>query len=138
MESSELDLSEFQEEDNDGHDGDDGSGGNEDNAPGQGETRLTHLKDAYWAYLNAYWAYLSIYAENAAEAAAENQKGKKLVITDEYFQRVTRALIMRLRQHEDTLTREGWWSSISSPQNGDLFHKEQYPVLFLMIYLWLV
>ncbi|XP_047979842.1 DNA replication licensing factor MCM6 isoform X1 [Salvia hispanica] len=107
VESSELDLSEFQEEDNDGHDGDDGSGGNEDNAPGQGETRLTHLKDAYWAYLNAYWAYLSIYAENAAEAAAENQKGKKLVITDEYFQRVTRALIMRLRQHEDTLTREG-------------------------------
>ncbi|XP_047979848.1 DNA replication licensing factor MCM6 isoform X2 [Salvia hispanica] len=80
VESSELDLSEFQEEDNDGHDGDDGSGGNEDNAPGQ---------------------------ENAAEAAAENQKGKKLVITDEYFQRVTRALIMRLRQHEDTLTREG-------------------------------
>ncbi|KAG6404418.1 hypothetical protein SASPL_136664 [Salvia splendens] len=81
VESSELDLSEFQEEDNDdGHDGDDGSGGNEDNAPGQ---------------------------ENAAEAAAENQKAKKLVITDEYFQRVTRALIMRLRQHEDTLTREG-------------------------------
>ncbi|KAG6402110.1 hypothetical protein SASPL_138982 [Salvia splendens] len=80
VESSELDLSEFQEEENDGHDGDDGSGGNEDNAPGQ---------------------------ENAAEAAAENQKGKKLVITDEYFQRVTRALIMRLRQHDDTLTREG-------------------------------
>lgn len=53
MESSELDLSEFQEEDNDGHDGDDGSGGNEDNAPGQGGTTHTHLKDAYWAYPNA-------------------------------------------------------------------------------------
>ncbi|KAL1542164.1 MCM DNA helicase complex subunit mcm6 [Salvia divinorum] len=81
VESSELDLSEFKEEDNnDGQNGDDGSGGNEDNVSGQ---------------------------ENAAEAAPENRKGRKLVMTDEYFQRVTRALVMRLRQHEDTITREG-------------------------------
>lgn len=35
MESTELDLTEFQEENNDV---DDGNGGNEDNASGQGET----------------------------------------------------------------------------------------------------
>ncbi|KAI3523866.1 hypothetical protein L1887_02331 [Cichorium endivia] len=37
----------------------------------------------------------------------EGQEGKKLVITDEYFQRVTQALVMRLRQHEETVMREG-------------------------------
>lgn len=48
------------------------------------------------------------YAENAeAAAAAGDGQGKKLVMSDEYFQRITRALVMRLRQHEDTVTREG-------------------------------
>ena len=28
-------------------------------------------------------------------------------MTDEYFQRVTRALIVRLRQHEETVLQEG-------------------------------
>lgn len=79
VESSELDLSEFQEENNDGDDGGNGgNGGNEDNASAQ---------------------------ENAAPTAG--RQGKKLVISDEYFQRVTRALVVRLRQHEDTLMREG-------------------------------
>lgn len=79
VESSELDLSEFQEENKDGDDGgNDGNGGNEDNASAQ---------------------------ENAAATAG--RQGKKLVISDEYFQRVTRALVVRLRQHEDTLMREG-------------------------------
>ncbi|KAF3635584.1 DNA replication licensing factor MCM6 [Capsicum annuum] len=36
-----------------------------------------------------------------------SKQGKKLVITDEYFQRVTRALILRLRQHEETVTQDG-------------------------------
>ena len=44
-------------------------------------------------------------AENGAGSA--NQQGKKLVISDEYFQRVTQALVMRLRQHEEAVTREG-------------------------------
>ncbi|CAH1446035.1 unnamed protein product [Lactuca virosa] len=35
------------------------------------------------------------------------QEGKKLVITDEYFQRVTQALVMRLRQHEETVMQDG-------------------------------
>lgn len=36
-----------------------------------------------------------------------NKQGKKLLITDEYYQRVTRALVMRLRQHEETVQQEG-------------------------------
>lgn len=32
---------------------------------------------------------------------------KKLVITEEHFQRVTQALVMRLRQHEESVTKDG-------------------------------
>lgn len=45
-------------------------------------------------------------AENPADGS-NPQQGKKLVISDEYFQRVTRALVMRLRQHEETVAQEG-------------------------------
>lgn len=50
--------------------------------------------------------YYNCYSENGAGPSTSRQ-GKKLVITDEYFQRVTRALVMRLRQHEETVTPEG-------------------------------
>ncbi|KAI3997014.1 hypothetical protein MKX01_021290 [Papaver californicum] len=56
-------------------------------------------------------------AQPSNEAAApENQEsgagtgtrqGRKLVITDEYFQRVTQSLILHLRQHEDTVAQDG-------------------------------
>jgi hypothetical protein len=32
---------------------------------------------------------------------------KKLVITEEHFQRVTQALVMKLRQHEESLKKDG-------------------------------
>ncbi|KAK6148698.1 hypothetical protein DH2020_019610 [Rehmannia glutinosa] len=92
VESSEIDLSEFQEENNDG---DDGSGGNGDNVSGQGE-----------AHSNGPTPQPA--SENKESAAGPaSRQGKKLVISDEYFQRVTRALVMRLRQHEDTLMHGG-------------------------------
>ncbi|XP_051131592.1 DNA replication licensing factor MCM6 [Andrographis paniculata] len=79
VESSEIDLSEFQEENNDNeNDANNGGNDNEEHASGQGD------------------------ADNSA-----SRQGKKLVISDEYFQKVTRALIMRLRQHEETLSQEG-------------------------------
>lgn len=56
---------------------------------------------------SSWWIIINHYAENAEAAAPENQQGKKLVISDEYYQRVTRALVMRLRQHEETVMREG-------------------------------
>ncbi|KAG8366834.1 hypothetical protein BUALT_Bualt16G0009100 [Buddleja alternifolia] len=92
VESTEIDLSEFEEENNVA---DDGTGGNGDNVSGQGDTNLNG-ETAQQA---------SETGENGA--GNESRQGKKLVITDEYFQRVTRALVMRLRQHEESLTQEG-------------------------------
>lgn len=40
-------------------------------------------------------------------AANANQKGKTLEITYEKFQRVTQALVMRLRQHEESVLQDG-------------------------------
>ncbi|CAL5410635.1 unnamed protein product [Camellia sinensis] len=96
VESSEIDLSEFQEENRD--DGDGGDDGND--GPGQDEAHPSSAAPEP-ASRNAG----SDHAESGAEPA--NRQGKKLVISDEYFQRVTQALVMRLRQHEETVTREG-------------------------------
>lgn len=41
------------------------------------------------------------------EATTADPQRKKLLITDEYFQRVTQALIMRLRQHEEAAIQDG-------------------------------
>ncbi|KAI4340099.1 hypothetical protein MLD38_024968 [Melastoma candidum] len=41
------------------------------------------------------------------EARSTGWPRKKLAITDEYFQKVTQALIMRLRQHEEAVAQEG-------------------------------
>ncbi|ONK54815.1 uncharacterized protein A4U43_UnF11040 [Asparagus officinalis] len=48
----------------------------------------------------------------------ENRQKKKMVITEEHFQRVTQALIMRLRQHEDTVVQDG--SGLAGMKQGDL------------------
>ncbi|KAL0399668.1 UNVERIFIED_CONTAM: DNA replication licensing factor MCM6 [Sesamum radiatum] len=70
VESSDIDLSEFQEENNESNDG---NGANGDNVSGQDET---HPNVA------------------TPQPASENKE-------------VTRALVMRLRQHEETLMQEG-------------------------------
>ncbi|KAM3362821.1 DNA replication licensing factor MCM6 [Capsicum galapagoense] len=89
VESSEIDLSEFQ----DGNREDDV--GDTENGTDQGENQPTE----------APAESVSGNAENAT--GTTSKQGKKLVITDEYFQRVTRALILRLRQHEETVTQDG-------------------------------
>ncbi|KAF5742398.1 DNA replication licensing factor MCM6 [Tripterygium wilfordii] len=87
VESSEIDLSEFQEENFDGRDENSGAGQG-DTQPSNGESQPA--------------------SENAeGEADAGNRQGRKLVISDEYFQRVTQALIMRLRQHEQSVLDDG-------------------------------
>ncbi|XP_027085695.1 DNA replication licensing factor MCM6-like [Coffea arabica] len=91
VESSEIDLSEFQEENRDDADG----GDHGDGGTGQEEA-------------HADGASIEPRQGNAESGAgAGNRQGKKLVMTDEYFQRVTRALIVRLRQHEETVLQEG-------------------------------
>ncbi|XP_004293790.1 PREDICTED: DNA replication licensing factor MCM6-like [Fragaria vesca subsp. vesca] len=78
VESSEIDLSEFE----DSHDNVEGN----DN----GNNGTDHVDD-----------------NGNNEGGAANQQGKKLIISDEYFQRVTQALIMRLRQHEEDVRQSG-------------------------------
>ncbi|XP_071703381.1 DNA replication licensing factor MCM6 [Rutidosis leptorrhynchoides] len=82
VESTEIDLTEFQEENQeDGDIGENGENGENGEAPPSGaEPDVTN--------------------ENPGSA-------KKLTIPDEYFQRITRALVMRLRQHEETVAQEG-------------------------------
>ena len=45
--------------------------------------------------------------QSEAQQQTETQQKKKLVITQEHFQRVTQALVMRLRQHEESVTQDG-------------------------------
>nr|XP_043629317.1 DNA replication licensing factor MCM6 [Erigeron canadensis] len=92
VESTEIDLTEFQDENQE--DGDVGENG-------EAEPSGAHADPA------------TEQPENA-----EGSGGKKLVITDEYFQRVTQALVMRLRQHEETVAREG--SGLAGMRQRDL------------------
>ncbi|KAJ0016522.1 hypothetical protein Pint_11724 [Pistacia integerrima] len=91
VESSEIDLSEFQEESrDDSRAGDNGNArtGNGDTQPSNGTAEPPCGN-----------------AENGPNSS--NRQGKTLVISDEYFQRITQALVMRLRQHEETVVQQG-------------------------------
>ncbi|CAI0546202.1 unnamed protein product [Linum tenue] len=95
VESSEIDLSEFQEASNEYGDED----GNRE--AGADDAQPSNVENA----------------ENGAAGSAA-QQGKKLVLTEEYFQRVTQALVMRLRQHEDAAQRDG--TGLAGMKQGDL------------------
>ncbi|OVA01375.1 Mini-chromosome maintenance [Macleaya cordata] len=109
VESSEIDLSDFQDVNGDigGHDGKDGH-------DGDGGNRASDHGDAQPS-------------NDAAGAASGNpesgvgsgsRQGRKLVITDEYFQRVTQSLILRLRQHEEAIMQDG--SGLAGMRQKDL------------------
>ncbi|XP_062012222.1 DNA replication licensing factor MCM6 isoform X2 [Rosa rugosa] len=99
VESSEIDLSEFEDSrDNvEGNDNDNGNNGtdhgddNGNNGTGPGDDQTTNGRASV----------------NGGGSGSANQQGKKLIISDEYFQRVTQALIMRLRQHEEDVRQSG-------------------------------
>ncbi|XP_057971619.1 DNA replication licensing factor MCM6 [Malania oleifera] len=91
VESSEIDLSEFQEQNPDGADS--GHGGSSGSGPGIAEPTASAAEPADGS------------TEGGPSPA--NQPGKKLVISDDYFQRVTHALVMRLRQHEEAVMHDG-------------------------------
>ncbi|GFS42922.1 minichromosome maintenance (MCM2/3/5) family protein [Actinidia rufa] len=86
VESSEIDLSEFQEENRD-----------DENNIGSGQCEA-HPSSAAPELAD------SDHTESGPEPA--NRQGKKLVITDEYFQRVTQLLDMGLKQCEEAVTRQ--------------------------------
>ncbi|KAG9133591.1 hypothetical protein Leryth_025432 [Lithospermum erythrorhizon] len=101
VESSEIDLSEFQfnnYNDVNNENGTSGSAGNDQDA-----------KTAEPTSGNA----------EGGEGNATKQD-KTLIMSDEYFQRVTHALVMRLRQHEDTVTQEG--TGLAGMRQRDLIH----------------
>ncbi|KMT06199.1 hypothetical protein BVRB_7g162700 [Beta vulgaris subsp. vulgaris] len=82
VESSEIDLSEFNDEVNDSGVG---GGGDAQPSPAAGEPASANTGD------------------NGGSKAQE----QNLVVTDEHFDKVTQALIMRLRQLEETAEQEG-------------------------------
>lgn len=91
VESSEIDLSDFQDADGTNvPDNDDEQPGDTDAAPPQA---------------------------GADDQAADAGK-KKLVITEEHFQRVTQALVMKLRQHEESVKKDG--DGLAGMKQGDL------------------
>ncbi|XP_048229432.1 DNA replication licensing factor MCM6 [Ricinus communis] len=105
VESSEIDLSEFQDGNRDDIDGSDGGNDGNDGA-GQGDAQQN----------NAESGPTSGNTEGGVGSAS--QQGKKLVISEEYFQRVTQALVMRLRQHEESVTRDG--TGLAGMKQGEL------------------
>lgn len=67
--------------------------------------------------------------EMGSGSGNSQHRKEKLLVSDEYFQRVTQALVMRLRQHEEYVNQEGNWClsfqyvhrklwDISDMQNG--------------------
>eukprot|EP00268_Persea_americana_P052479 TRINITY_DN5877_c0_g1_i1.p1 TRINITY_DN5877_c0_g1~~TRINITY_DN5877_c0_g1_i1.p1 ORF type:complete len:831 (-),score=179.28 TRINITY_DN5877_c0_g1_i1:344-2836(-) len=97
VESSEIDLSDFQEEEDsvDGHRGSEG----DDNQPSTADPVPP--------------------ADNSASGkGSETHQKEKLVITEEHFQRVARSLIMHLRQHEEAVAQEG--TGLAGMRQGDL------------------
>ncbi|CAM8939491.1 hypothetical protein QQ045_013608 [Rhodiola kirilowii] len=102
VESSEIDLSEFQEDEQEADAMD--TEADRNNVDGEAATQNGT-------------ATAEPPAQNEG-AETTSRQGKKLVITDEYFQRVTQALIMRLRQHEETVARDG--SGLAGMRQRDL------------------
>ncbi|GAV80097.1 MCM domain-containing protein [Cephalotus follicularis] len=105
VESSELDLSEFQEENiDDGNDGDvEGDvPPNDGSAEPASQPNNSTAEPASQPNISTAEP-----ATGNAETGQGSSKRGKLLLTDEYFQRVTQALVMRLRQHEETVLQEG-------------------------------
>ncbi|XP_058101042.1 DNA replication licensing factor MCM6 [Magnolia sinica] len=97
VESSEIDLSDFQEED----------GGEGNRGADQHDAPPPSTADPGPASENG----------GNGEGPGSQQK-KKLVITEEHFQRVTQALVMRLRQHEESVMQDG--SGLAGMKQKDL------------------
>ncbi|KAF7840260.1 DNA replication licensing factor MCM6 [Senna tora] len=104
VESSDIDLSEFQEENRD----DNASGSDKPGSTGDADGQVgdTTNQEAAGTNGEVSIAQVNYLTETAVDGSAPQQR-KKIVISDEYFQRVTHALVMRLRQHEETVAQEG-------------------------------
>ncbi|KAK7303820.1 hypothetical protein RJT34_14737 [Clitoria ternatea] len=108
VESSEIDLSEFQQENqDDGTGSGDGNDNNRDANDQVGNSTAQQPAGADGNPADGTQGEKRTAGTDGNPADGSKPQGKKLVISDEYFQRVTRALIVCLRQHEETALREG-------------------------------
>ncbi|KAF5193857.1 Dna replication licensing factor mcm6 [Thalictrum thalictroides] len=94
VEASEIDLSDFQE-----------AGDGDDVRDDNGENTASDQGDAQPQPSTSTEGPASENPESGAEPASK--QSRKLVISDEYFQRVTQALVMNLRQHEEAAMQDG-------------------------------
>ncbi|KAG5006055.1 hypothetical protein AAZX31_09G046400 [Glycine max] len=117
VESSEIDLSEFQEENHD--DGAGGGDGNDKNRDANDQVgndaaaqqAAGNANDQVGNDATQQTANDQVGNDAAQQPAGNNGNSadgskpqvRKLVMSDEYYQRVTSALIMRLRQHEEAV-----------------------------------
>ncbi|KAG8497690.1 hypothetical protein CXB51_006909 [Gossypium anomalum] len=90
VESTEIDLSEFQEGNNDGSDDRNNNFGQDDVHP----------------------------ASESEGVGTANQQKEEYRVKEDYFQRVTQALVMRLRQHEEAVRQEE--TGLAGMSQGDL------------------
>ncbi|KAL5158202.1 DNA replication licensing factor MCM6 [Glycine soja] len=103
VESSEIDLSEFQEQNHD-----DGAGGGNENDNNRDANYQEGNDTAQQAAGNGNDqvgndAARQATGNNGNPADGSKPQVRKLIMSDEYYQRVTSALIMRLRQHEEAV-----------------------------------
>lgn len=128
VESSEVDLSDFQ-------DAEDGTNAPSDNDAGQqaeadaaaqqqGAGGFPNVK-TYDGFILYYFVsnHFVIYIKTVENEQAVDNGKKKLVITEEHFQRVTQALVVRLRQHEESVTKDGTSLSITFSCSFILTHQ---------------
>ncbi|XP_008783215.2 DNA replication licensing factor MCM6 [Phoenix dactylifera] len=96
VESSEIDLSDFQD-----HEDGDGNRASDQAAAEPAPANVDPVPE-----------------NEGNEQETESRQKKKLVITEDHFQRVTQALVMRLRQHEEAVMQDG--SGLAGMKQGDL------------------
>ncbi|KAK7412958.1 hypothetical protein VNO78_04748 [Psophocarpus tetragonolobus] len=105
VESSEIDLSEFQENHDDGTGGGNENDNNRDANDQVGSDAVQQATENVNDQVGTDAQQAAGNDGNPADGA--RPQAKKLIISDEYFQRVTSAVIMRLRQHEEAASQEG-------------------------------
>ncbi|CAA7058568.1 unnamed protein product [Microthlaspi erraticum] len=107
VESGDIDLSEYQDQDANGENMDDDDDDDDEN-PGNGDDDQQNgaTEPASATAAN----------ENGAAAAA----APKLVISEEEYDRITQALVIRLRQHEETVNKDS--SELPGMRQKELIH----------------
>lgn len=117
VESSEIDLSEFQEGNIDGADDSNDNSGQGDAQPRNvaaepasgtaGRTISAVLLKSFYFHEHLSFRMKMNYCLSENGVGFANHQKEEYRVKEDYFQRVTQALVMRLRQHEETVKQQG-------------------------------